>query len=131
MIRLKDCRQETVRTFGVLAEIVCKKYVSASAETQVLEDEFSGTLTCSELGSLIVAELNAPLHFWSRKSRPCETMARKSLSSASFKRAREELTQFGRSAGVGPGDLVIYVGSRLAVRIRNERFQCFSDEQVI
>jgi hypothetical protein len=70
-------------------EIVCKKYVSASAETQVLEDEFSGTLTSSELGSLIVAELDAPLHFWSRSLVTSETMARKSLSSASFERARD------------------------------------------
>ena len=50
-------------------EVVCKKYVSAFAETDVVDDEFSGSLTSGELGPLVVAELNAPLHFWSRNSR--------------------------------------------------------------
>ena len=41
-------------------EVVCKKYVSAFAETDVVDDEFSGSLTSGELGPLVVAELNAP-----------------------------------------------------------------------
>ena len=45
-------------------EVVCKKYVSASAETEVVGDEFSGSLTSGDLGPLVVAELDAPLHFW-------------------------------------------------------------------
>lgn len=89
-------------------EIVCKKYVSASAETEVLEDEFSGTLTSGELGPLIVAELDAPLHFWSRK--PCHVRndGQEVFIVSLIQHGAGELTQFGRSARVGPGDLVIY-----------------------
>ncbi len=89
-------------------EIVCKKYVSASAETEVLQDEFSGTLTSGELGSLTVAELDAPLHFWSRK--PCHVRndSQEVFIVSLIQEGAGELTQFGRSARVGPGDLVIY-----------------------
>ena len=89
-------------------EIVCKKYVSASAETEVLEDEFSGTLTSGELGSLIVAELDAPLHFWSRKPRHVRNDGQEVFIVSLIQEGAGELTQFGRSARVGPGDLVIY-----------------------
>jgi AraC-like DNA-binding protein len=89
-------------------EIVCKKYVSASAETEVLQDEFSGTLTSGELGSLTIAELDAPLHFWSRK--PCHVRndSQEVFIVSLIQEGAGELTQFGRSARVGPGDLVIY-----------------------
>ena len=89
-------------------EIVCKKYVSASAETEVLQDEFSGTLTSGELGSLTIAELDAPLHFWSRK--PCHVRndGQEVFIVSFIQEGAGELTQFGRSARVGPGDLVIY-----------------------
>lgn len=89
-------------------EIVCKKYVSASAETRVGEDEFSGTLTSGELGSLIVAELHAPLHFWSRKARHVRNDGQEVFIVSLIQEGEGELTQFGRSARLGPGDLVIY-----------------------
>jgi AraC-like DNA-binding protein len=89
-------------------EIVCKKYVSASAETEVLGDEFSGTLTTGELGSLIVAELDAPLHFWSRKPHHVRRDGQEVFIVSLIQEGAGELTQFGRSARVGPGDLVIY-----------------------
>jgi AraC-like DNA-binding protein len=89
-------------------EIVCKKYVSASAETEVLGDEFSGTLTTGELGSLVVAELDAPLHFWSRKPHHVRRDGQEVFLVSLIQEGAGELTQFGRSARVGPGDLVIY-----------------------
>jgi AraC-like DNA-binding protein/mannose-6-phosphate isomerase-like protein (cupin superfamily) len=89
-------------------EIVCKKYVSASAETEVLGDEFSGTLTTGELGSLVVAELDAPLHFWSRKPHHVRRDRQEVFIVSLIQEGAGELTQFGRSARVGPGDLVIY-----------------------
>jgi AraC-like DNA-binding protein len=89
-------------------EIVCKKYVSASAETEVLGDEFSGTLTTGELGSLVVAELDAPLHFWSRKPHHVRRDGQEVFIVSLIQEGAGELTQFGRSARVGPGDLVIY-----------------------
>ena len=94
--------------FEFWQEIVCKKYVSASAETEVLQDEFSGTLTSGELGSLTIAELDAPLHFWSRK--PCHVRndGQEVFIVSFIQEGAGELTQFGRSARVGPGDLVIY-----------------------
>jgi AraC-like DNA-binding protein len=89
-------------------EIVCKKYVSASAETEVLDDEFAGSLTSGELGPLVVAELDAPLHFWSRK--PCHVRNddQDVFIVSRIQRGGGELTQRGRSARLGPGDLVIY-----------------------
>jgi AraC-like DNA-binding protein len=89
-------------------EIVCKKYVSASAETEVLGDEFSGTLTTGELGSLTVAELDAPLHFWSRNRQHVRRDGQEVFIVSLIQEGAGELTQSGRSARVGPGDLVIY-----------------------
>jgi AraC-like DNA-binding protein len=94
--------------FEFWQEIVCKKYVSASAETEVLEDEFSGTLTSGELGPLIVAELDAPLHFWSRKPRHVRNDGQEVFIVSLIQEGAGEISQFDRSARVGPGDLVIY-----------------------
>ena len=79
-------------------EIVCKKYVVASAETEVLDNEFSGALTSGELGSLIVAELDAPLHFWSRKPRHVRNDGPEVFIVSLIQEGAGELTQFGRSA---------------------------------
>ena len=89
-------------------EVVCKKYVSASAETEVLDDEFSGSLTSGELGPLVVAELDAPLHFWSRTPRHIQYDGQDVFIVSLIQRGAGELTQLGRSARLGPGDLVIY-----------------------
>ncbi len=89
-------------------EIVCKKYVSASAETEVLDDEFAGSLTSGELGPLVVAELDAPLHFWSRKPRHVRNDDQDVFIVSLIQQGAGELTQRGRSARLGPGDLVIY-----------------------
>jgi AraC-like DNA-binding protein len=89
-------------------EIVCKQYVSASAETEVVEDEFSGTLISGELGPLVVAELEAPLHFWSRTPRHVRNDGQEVFIVSLIREGAGELTQFGRSARVGSGDLVIY-----------------------
>src|SRR5580693_7621214 len=89
-------------------EIVCKKYVSASAETEVLDDEFAGSLTSGELGPLVVAELDAPLHFWSRTARHIQSDGQDVFIVSFIQQGAGELTQLGRSARLGPGDLVIY-----------------------
>jgi AraC-like DNA-binding protein len=89
-------------------EIVCKKYVSASAETEVVDDEFAGSLTSGELGPLVVAELDAPLHFWSRKPRHVRNDEQDVFIVSLIQQGAGELTQRGRSARLGPGDLVIY-----------------------
>ena len=89
-------------------EIVCKKYVSASAETEVLDDEFAGSLISGELGPLVVAELEAPLHFWSRKPRHVRNDDQDVFIVSLIQQGAGELTQRGRSARLGPGDLVIY-----------------------
>jgi hypothetical protein len=89
-------------------EVVCKKYVSAFAETEVGDDEFSGSLTSGELGPLVVAELNAPLHFWSRKPHHLRNDDQEVFILSLIREGGGELTQLGRSARLGPGDLVIY-----------------------
>jgi AraC-like DNA-binding protein len=89
-------------------EIVCKKYVSAFAETEVVDNEFSGSLTSRELGPLVVAELNAPLHFWSRKPHHVRNDGQEVFILSLIQEGSGELTQLGRSARLGPGDLVIY-----------------------
>jgi len=89
-------------------EVVCKKYVAAFAETEVVDDEFSGSLTSGELGPLVVAELNAPLHFWSRKPHHVRNDGQEVFILSRIQEGAGELTQLGRSARLGPGDLVIY-----------------------
>jgi AraC-like DNA-binding protein len=89
-------------------EVVCKKYVSALAETKVVDGEFLGSLTSGELGPLVVAELNAPLHFWSRKPHHVRNDGQDVFILSLIREGAGELTQLGRSARLGPGDLVIY-----------------------
>jgi AraC-like DNA-binding protein len=89
-------------------EVVCKKYVSASAETEVADDDFSGSLTSGELGPLVVSELDAPLHFWSRTPRHIQSDGQDAFIVSLIQRGSGELTQLGRSVRLGPGDLVIY-----------------------
>ena len=89
-------------------EVVCKKYVSASAETEVVEDEFAGSLTSGELGPLVISELDAPLHFWSRKPQHVRNDGQEVFIVSRIREGAGELTQAGRSARLGPGDLAIY-----------------------
>ncbi len=89
-------------------EIVCKKYVSASAETEVLQDEFSGTLTTGKLGSLTIAELDAPFTSGRGSLVTSRNDGQEVFIVSLIQEGVGELTQFGRSARVGPGDLVIY-----------------------
>ena len=89
-------------------EVVCKKYVSASAETEVVDDDFSGSLTSGDLGPLVISELDAPLHFWSRTPRHIQSDGQDAFIVSLIQRGAGELTQLGRSARLGPGDLVIY-----------------------
>ena len=89
-------------------EIVCKKYVSALAETEVVDDQFSGSLTSGELGPLVISELDAPLHFWSRKPHHVRNDGQEVFIVSRIQEGAGELTQLGRSAQLGPGDLAIY-----------------------
>jgi AraC-like DNA-binding protein len=74
----------------------------------VEDDKFSGSLTSGELGPLVVAELNAPLHFWSRKPHHVRNDDQEVFILSLIREGEGELTQLGRSARLGPGDLVIY-----------------------
>jgi AraC-like DNA-binding protein len=89
-------------------EVVCKKYVSASAETEVVDDEFSGSLTSGDLGPLVISELDAPLHFWSRKPHHVRNDGQEVFIVSRIQEGAGELTQVGRSARLGPGDLALY-----------------------
>ena len=73
-----------------------------------MDDEFSGSLTSGELGPLVVAELNAPLHFWSRKPHHVRNDDQEVFIVSLIQEGAGELTQLGRSARLAPGDLVIY-----------------------
>jgi AraC-like DNA-binding protein len=89
-------------------EVVCKKYVSASAETAVVDDEFSGSLTSGDLGPLVISELEAPLHFWSRKPHHVRNDGQEVFIVSRIQGGAGELTQAGRLARLGPGDLALY-----------------------
>jgi len=89
-------------------EIVCKKYVSASAATDVRGDEFSASLVSCELGPLVAAELDAPLHVWSRKPHHVRGDGQDGFIVSLIQDGEGEITQHGRTARVGVGDLVIY-----------------------
>jgi AraC-binding-like domain len=83
-------------------EVVCKRYRLRWGMTN------SGSLTSGELGPLVVAELNAPLHFWSRKPHHVRNDDQEVFILSLIREGGGELTQLGRSARLGPGDLVIY-----------------------
>jgi AraC-like DNA-binding protein len=89
-------------------EIVCKQYVSALAETEVVDDQFSGSLTSGDLGPLVVSDLDAPLHFWSRKPHHVRNDGQEVFIVSRIQKGAGELTQLGRSARLGLGDLAIY-----------------------
>ena len=89
-------------------EVVCKKYVSASAATDLNDEEFSASLISRELGPLIVAELAAPLHFWSRKPWHVRNDGQEVFIVSLIQSGAGELTQLGRTVRLSAGDLAIY-----------------------
>ncbi len=94
--------------FEFWQEIVCRKYVSASACTDVRGDEFRGSLVSREIGPLVAAELEAPLHFWSRTPQHVRADGEDVFIASLVQEGEGELTQFGRRAHVRAGDLVLY-----------------------
>jgi AraC-like DNA-binding protein len=92
-------------------EVVCKKYVSASAATDLSNEDFSASLISRELGPLTVAELDAPLHFWSRKPSHVRNDGQEVFIVSLISRGGGELTQRGRSVRLSEGDLTIYDSS--------------------
>ncbi len=94
--------------FEFWQEIVCKKYVSASAVTQVRDDEFAGSLTSRELGPLVAAELEAPPHLWSRKLHHVRNDGQEVYIVSRIQNGEGDLNQLGRSARLGAGDLALY-----------------------
>ena len=92
-------------------EVVCKKYVSASAATDLDNEDFSASLTSRELGPLTVAELEAPLHFWSRKPSHVRNDGQEVFIVSLIRSGGGELTQRGRSVRLSEGDLTIYDSS--------------------
>jgi AraC-like DNA-binding protein len=89
-------------------EVVCKKYVSASAATDLNNKDFSGSLISREVGPLVVAELAAPLHFWSRKPSHVRNDGQEVFIVSLIKRGGGELSQLGRTVRLNEGDLAIY-----------------------
>ena len=89
-------------------EVVCKKYVSAAAATDTRSDEFSGSLISREVGPLVVSELSAPLHFWSR--RPCHVRndGQEVYIVSLIRSGGGELSQLGRNVRLASGDLAFY-----------------------
>ena len=89
-------------------EVVCKKYVSASAATDLDNEDFSASLVSRELGPLVVAELQAPLHFWSRKPSHVRNDGQEVFIVSLIRRGGGELSQLGRTVRLSEGDLAIY-----------------------
>ncbi len=89
-------------------EVVCKKYVSASAATDLDNEDFSGSLISRDLGPLVVAELEAPLHFWSRKPSHVRNDGQEVFIVSLIRRGGGELSQMGRTVRLSEGDLAIY-----------------------
>jgi AraC-like DNA-binding protein/mannose-6-phosphate isomerase-like protein (cupin superfamily) len=89
-------------------EVVCRKYVSASAATDLDNEDFSASLISRELGPLTVAELEAPLHFWSRKPWHVRNDGQEVFIVSLIRSGGGELTQRGRSVRLSEGDLTIY-----------------------
>src|SRR4051812_23733118 len=78
-------------------EEVCRKYVAASAVTDLENEDFSASLTSRDLGPLTVAELCAPLHFWARKAQHVRNDAQDVFIVSLIRSGGGELTQRGRS----------------------------------
>jgi AraC-like DNA-binding protein len=89
-------------------EVVCRKYVSADAATDLKDEEFGASLVSRELGPLVVAELAAPLHFWSRRASHLRSDGQDVFIVSLIRRGGGELQQRGRSARLAEGDLAIY-----------------------
>ena len=92
-------------------EVVCKKYVSASAATDLSNEDFSASLISRDLGPLTVAELEAPLHFWSRKPAHVRNDGQEVFIVSLIRSGGGELMQRGRSVRLAEGDLTIYDSS--------------------
>ncbi|MCB8877031.1 helix-turn-helix domain-containing protein [Acidisoma silvae] len=94
--------------FAYWREFVCRNYVTASAVTEVRDASFSGSLTSQDLGPLLVSELRAPLHLWSRNTKHIQQDDQDAYILSFLSRGRGELNQFGRRSVQHTGDFVLY-----------------------
>ncbi|WP_159097924.1 helix-turn-helix domain-containing protein [Aminobacter sp. MSH1] len=98
----------TSERFEFWQEVVCKQFVLASAEVEAGEGDFDGYLTSQEIGPLLLSELRAPLHFWSRTARDVRREDNDVFIVSLMQRGEGELTQYGRSVLQHPGEIVLY-----------------------
>lgn len=97
--------------FAFWQDVVCRSYVAASAETTVRDASFQARLVAQDLGALRISELSAPLHRWSRNMTDVRRDEQDVYMLSVIRQGRGELTQYGRRAVQGPGDIVLYDSS--------------------
>jgi len=111
MERLDTAGMKPSDQFDFWQDVVCKKFVSASATVQRGDGAFCASLATNRLGPLLLSDLNAPMHFWTRSPQHVRRDEQDVYILSLMEGGAGELDQYGRRVVQGVGDLVLYDSS--------------------
>lgn len=93
--------------FGYWHDVVCGQFVPASSFDKSHND-FDANLTAREVGPLVISELRAPPHFWSREKKHIAADDHDAFLLSIMLNGTGCLEQDDRTVVQGPNEIVIY-----------------------
>ncbi len=101
----------TTQRFGYWSDVVCSHFIPASSRVANRED-FDARFSVRPLGSLTLAEMSSPQHYWERTPQHLRTGPNDDFMLSLMVSGRGVLSQSGRQVVQGAGDIVLYDAAR-------------------
>lgn len=98
---------EPARRFEYWVDVVCNQCISATSKP-LTEIPFDARLATSSIGAVEISEMAAPLHWWSRDAIHLRKSPEDELWIAYMAEGTARVSQHGRDAHLGKGDMVLY-----------------------
>lgn len=111
MERLDTADVKPSDQFDFWQDVVCKKFVSASATVPRGDGAFNASLATNRLGPLLLSDLHAPMHFWTRSPQHVRRDEQDVYILSLIEEGSGELGQYGRRVVQRVGDMVLYDSS--------------------
>jgi AraC-like DNA-binding protein len=97
--------------FEYWSDVVCSHFIPASSRVPNREN-FNARFSVRELGSLTLAEMSSPQHYWERTPQHLRTGPNEDFMLSLMVSGRGFLSQSGRDMVQRPGDIALYDASR-------------------
>lgn len=97
--------------FEYWSDVVCSHFIPASSRVSNREN-FNARFSVRELGSLTLAEISSPQHYWERTPQHLRTGPNEDFMLSLMVSGRGFLSQSGRDMVQRPGDIGLYDASR-------------------